>query len=76
MSRRFCFALDLKDDPALIAEYRKCHEKIWPEITQGLRDSGIEDLKIYLLGTRMFMIMEVKESFSFEKKAKADEQNP
>jgi len=71
MSRRFCFALDLKDDPALIAEYRKYHEKIWPEITQGLKDSGIEDLEIYLLGTRMFMIMEVNQSFSFDKKAKA-----
>ena len=76
MSRRFCFALDLKGDPALIAEYRKYHEKIWPEITQGLRDSGIEDLEIYLLGTRMFMIMEVNQSFSFEKKTKADEQDP
>ena len=76
MSRRFCFTLDLKDDPALISEYRKYHEKIWPEITQGLKDSGIEDLEIYLLGTRMFMIMEVNESFSFEKKAKADQQNP
>jgi len=50
MSRRFCFALDLKDDPALIAEYRKYHEKIWPEITQSLKDSGIEDLEIYLRG--------------------------
>ena len=76
MSRRFCFTLDLKADPVLIAEYRKYHEKIWPEITQGLKDSGIEDLEIYLLGTRMFMIMEVNQSFSFEKKAKADEQNP
>jgi L-rhamnose mutarotase len=76
MSRRFCFTLDLKDDPVLIAEYRKYHENIWPEITQSLKDSGIEDLEIYLLGTRMFMIMEVNQSFSFEKKAKADEQNP
>jgi L-rhamnose mutarotase len=76
MSRRFCFALDLKDDPALIAEYRKYHEKIWPEVTQSLKDSGIEDLEIYLVGTRMFMIMEVNESFSFERKAKADQQNP
>jgi L-rhamnose mutarotase len=73
MSRRFCFALDLKDDPALIAEYRKYHEKIWPEITQGLKHSGIEDLEIYLLGARMFMIMEVNESFSSEKKAKAEQ---
>ena len=76
MSRRFCFALDLKSDPSLIAEYRKYHEKIWPEIMQGLKASGIEDLEIYLLGTRMFMIMEVNQSFSFEKKAKADEQDP
>ena len=76
MSRRFCFALDLKDDPALIAEYGKYHETIWPEITRSLKDSGIEDLEIYLIGTRMFMIMEVNQSFSFEQKAKADEQDP
>jgi L-rhamnose mutarotase len=76
MSRRFCFALGLKDDPALIAEYRKYHEKIWPEVTQSLKDSGVEDLEIYLVGTRMFMIMEVNEGFSFERKAKADQQNP
>src|SRR5260221_14688164 len=76
MSRRFCFALDLKDDPALIDEYRKYHENIWPEITQSLKGCGIEDLEIYLLGPRMFTIMEVSQSFSFEKKAKADEQNP
>jgi L-rhamnose mutarotase len=76
MNRRFCFALDLKNDSALIAEYRKHHAKIWPGITQSLMDSGIEDLEIYLLGTRMFMIMEVNQSFSFEQKAKADEQDP
>jgi L-rhamnose mutarotase len=76
MTLRFCYALDLKDDPALIAEYRRYHEKIWPEITQALKDSGIDDLEIYLLGTRMFMIMEVNQSFSFEQKAKAEQQNP
>ena len=76
MSRRFCFALDLKNDPALIVEYRKHHEKIWPEITRSLKDSGIEDLEIYLVGTRMFMIMQVNQNFSFQQKAKADEQDP
>ena len=76
MNRRFCLTLDLKNDPALIAEYRKYHEKIWPEITESIRNSGIVDMEIYLLGTRMFMIMEVNESFSFEKKAKVDQQNP
>jgi L-rhamnose mutarotase len=75
MRRRFCLTLDLKNDPALIAEYKRYHEKIWPEITQSIRNSGIEDMEIYLLGTRMFMIMEVNEDFSFEAKAKTDASN-
>jgi L-rhamnose mutarotase len=73
MKRHFCLTLDLKDDPRMIAEYKRYHEKIWPEITRSIRDSGIEDMEIYLLGTRMFMIMEVNESFSFEAKNKADQ---
>src|SRR5262249_23912977 len=74
--KRYCLALDLKNDPKLIAEYRKHHERIWPEITGSIKDSGIEDLEIYLLGTRLFMIMEVNDSFSFAAKAKADAENP
>src|SRR5579864_1366460 len=76
MKRRFCLTLDLKDDPALIAEYKRYHQRVWPEIVQSIKDSGIEDMEIYLRGTRMFMIMEVSESFSFEAKAKADSANP
>ncbi|MGZ4732706.1 MAG: L-rhamnose mutarotase [Terriglobales bacterium] len=76
MNRRFCLTLDLKNDPALIAEYKRYHRKIWPEITQSIKASGIEDMEIYLLGTRMFMIMEVNERFSFEAKGQADRQNP
>lgn len=76
MNRRYCLTLDLKSDPALIAEYRKYHERIWPEITASLRSAGIEDAEIYLLGTRMFMILEVNDRFSFDAKAEADMNNP
>jgi len=78
MNRRYCLTLDLKNDPKLIAEYKSYHTKgnAWPEITASIRDSGIEDMEIYLLGTRMFMIMDVNESFSFDAKSKADQQNP
>jgi L-rhamnose mutarotase len=76
MIRRYCLALDLKDDPQLISEYKRYHEKIWPEITKSIKDSGIEDLEIYLLGTRLFMIMEVNEKFSFAAKTEADRTNP
>jgi L-rhamnose mutarotase len=74
--RRYCLTLDLKDDPELIAEYKRYHEKIWPEITRSIQDSGIEDMEIYLLGTRMFMVMEVGDNFSFEAKDEADRLNP
>ena len=76
MKRRFCLTLDLKNDSQLIAEYKRYHEKIWLEITHSIKDSGIDDMEIYLLGTRMFMIMEVNESFSFEAKTRADQLNP
>src|SRR5215471_2961898 len=76
MNRRFCLTLDLKDDPKLIVEYKRYHQQIWPEIAESIRDSGIRDMEIYLLGTRMFMVMEVDETFSFEAKAEADRRNP
>jgi L-rhamnose mutarotase len=76
MNKRYCLTLDLKDDPALIAEYRRHHQKVWPEITSSIKDAGILDMEIYLLGTRMFMVMEVDERFSFDAKAKADGANP
>ncbi len=76
MSKRYCLTLDLKDDPQLIAEYKKHHERVWPEIIKSIKDSGITDMEIYLLGTRMFMIMEVSDAFSFDAKGKADATNP
>jgi L-rhamnose mutarotase len=76
MTKRYCLTLDLKGDPSLVAEYKRHHEKIWPEITKSIKDAGIVDLEIYLLGTRMFMVMEVDEQFSFEAKRKADTENP
>jgi L-rhamnose mutarotase len=74
--RRYCLTLDLRDDPQLIAEYKRYHERVWPEITKSIRDSGIVEMEIYLLGTRMFMIMEVEDGFSFEAKREADLANP
>jgi L-rhamnose mutarotase len=76
MTRRHCLTLDLKDDAELIAEYKQYHERIWPEITASLKQAGIEDAEIYLLGTRLVMILEVNDRFSFESKAKADQENP
>jgi L-rhamnose mutarotase len=72
---RYCLALDLKDDPALIAEYERYHRQVWPEIIDSIRSSDIEVLDIYRTGNRMFMIIEGGPDFSFEKKARADAAN-
>jgi L-rhamnose mutarotase len=76
MNQRFCLTLDLKDDATLIAEYERYHQDVWPQIVASIKSSGIEDMEIYRLGTRMLMIMEVNQTFSFEAKAKADQSNP
>ncbi len=73
--KRYCLALDLKDDPTLIREYEKYHEKIWPEIEKSIKDSGIINMEIYRIENRMFMIMETVDHFSFEKKSISDFEN-
>src|SRR5688572_24026264 len=74
--QRHCLALDLKNDPQLIAEYERYHRKVWPEIKQSIRDAGIVVLDIYRVQNRLFMILEANDDFSFEKKAKSDAANP
>ena len=73
--QRYCLALDLKDDPELIAEYERHHQQVWPEILRSITSSGIEVLDIYRTGNRLFMIMETNDQFSGEEKAKADAAN-
>ena len=73
--KRHCLACDLKDDNTLIKEYEAYHRQIWPDILQSIINSGIELMDIYRVGNRLFMIMEVNDDFSFEKKAMADASN-
>ena len=70
-----CFALDLKDNELLIEQYKEHHRKVWPEIIESIKESGIKKLDIYCVANRLFMIMEVTSTFSFEKKTQADLKN-
>ena len=72
---KYCFALDLKDDPVLIEIYKEYHKKVWPEIEKSMRLSGILNLEIYCVQNRLFMILDVDVSFSFEAKDKLDKEN-
>lgn len=74
--KRYCLALDLKDDPQLIAEYEYWHQNGWPEIKKSITDTAIIDMEIYRVSNRLFMIMETEDSFSFEEKRIMDKTNP
>ena len=73
--KRYCLALDLKEDPKLIAEYENYHKNVWPDIIKSIKGAGVEVLDIYRTGNRMFMIIEANDDFSFEKKAALDANN-
>ena len=66
--KRYCQTLDLRDNPELIAEYRRRHsqEHIWKEVPEGIRQVGILEMEIYLLGTRLFMIVETPLDFDWD----------
>ena len=63
----YCQTLELRDDPELIEKYVEAHAHVWPEIMEGQREVGILDMQIYRLGTRLFMIVETKDDFDWDR---------
>ncbi|WP_158968643.1 L-rhamnose mutarotase [Paraglaciecola sp. L3A3] len=77
MSKTHCLTLNLRDDAELIQEYEDYHKpgKVWPEVIDSIKNSEIISMKIFRQDLLLIMVIEVTESFSFEKKAKADFNN-
>lgn len=66
--KRYCQTLSLKNNPQLIAEYRKIHsrENAWPEIRKGIRSVGILEMEIYISGSLLFMIVDTPLDFDWD----------
>ena len=66
--KRYCQTLELRDNAELIAEYRRRHEEgnVWKEILEGIREVGILEMEIYIVGTRLFMIVETPLDFDWD----------
>ena len=66
--KRYCQTLSLRDNPELIEAYRKAHskEESWPEIRAGIREVGILEMEIYILGSKLFMIVETPLNFDWD----------
>ena len=67
--KRYVQTMDLKDDPELIAAYKRRHSQAeaWPEILAGIREVGILDMQIFILGTRLVMIVETPVDFEWDR---------
>jgi len=74
-TKKYYLFCDLKDDENLIAEYKAYHKNVWPEILKSIKDAGVVNMEIYNKGNRLFMLMEVNDSFSFDKKTEMDSNN-
>jgi L-rhamnose mutarotase len=76
--QRLAYALDLRDDPALISEYEAWHrpDRIWPSVIVSLRAAGIVNLEIFRAANRLFLLIDAPEDFSPQSRAHADAANP
>lgn len=65
MAKEIAFALDLNDDPETLAAYRDWHARVWPEIMRGMAAHGVLSQNIYMIGNRLFMVLEVEDGFDY-----------
>ncbi len=61
--KTFGLALCLRNDPDKIQAYKEHHQRVWPGVTARLREVGVQEMKIWLLGTRLFMYIETDDAF-------------
>ena len=67
-TKRYVQTMDLKDEPTLIARYRRAHsrEEAWQEIIDGIRQVGILEMEVYICGNRLVMVVDTPEDFCWE----------
>ena len=67
-TKRYVQTLELRDNPEMIREYRKWHSEDfhWKEIREGIRAVGILEMEIYILGSRLVMVVDTPEEFNWQ----------
>ena len=75
---RRCFAVDLHDDADRIGRYRQWHAAGGPPaaVNAAIRADDVRELEIWLVGDRMFMILEQGDAFDANAKAARDAADP
>ena len=58
--KRHAFTMKLK--PGVVAEYKKRHDEIWPELSTAIRAAGISDYSIFLEETTLTLFAVQKQT--------------
>lgn len=66
--KRYVQTMELKDDDRLIKKYREAHdsEHSWKEIRDGIRQVGILEMEIYIVGNRLVMVVDTPLDFNWD----------
>jgi L-rhamnose mutarotase len=66
--KRYVQFLEISEDPELVAQYRKWHsqEYSWQEVRDGIRAVGILEMEIYILGSKLVMIVDAPADFQWK----------
>lgn len=68
-TKRYCQTMELRDDAELIRRYCEAHDEphFRPEVLAGMREVGIMEMEVYIVGTRLVMIVDAPEDFNWDK---------
>jgi L-rhamnose mutarotase len=61
--KSYALTLQLVDDAAIIAEYERQHQAVWPSVLARLREVGISRMQIFRNGTTLFMYIDATDAF-------------
>lgn len=61
--KEYAFTVNLKDEPGVIEQYEAYHDAIWPEVAESLKTVGMQQVKIWRLGRRLFMLITTDDAF-------------
>ena len=66
--KRYVQFLEISSDPELVAQYRKWHseEYSWKEVRDGIMEVGILEMEIYILGSKLVMIVDTAPDFQWD----------
>jgi L-rhamnose mutarotase len=59
------FTVNLRDEPGIVEAYTQYHRDVWPEVQASLRRVGVLQMDIYLLGSRLVMIVDMREGLDY-----------